>query len=1031
MIRKNIFLFVFAFLLIVPALACGGDDEEATATPEIRTDNQTGDTGGETADSTAPLPPRVTRVYDPNLDDWTVLVYLDGDNNLEEPALLDMNEMEAAGSSDSVNVLVQIDRIEGETSADGNWTDTRRYKIEGDNDFNRITSPIVMEMGEVNMGDPNSLVDFITWGVTNYPANRYALVLWDHGAGWFGVAFDDSSPNGDGLTLPDLNTALSQALNETGIGQLDVIGFDACLMGQLDVYQQMQPYGLYAVGSEELVPGLGWDYTAILETLYADSQMDGATWSQNIVSDFINFYTKIEPDPYTTMSAVDLSQFGSLTSAMKNLAVALQANPSQVASAVGDARNGAEGYALIYPEDAEFYAAIDLWHFASILSQRSNNAGVTAAAQDVMEAVDQVVIASEYGSGFTVAKGISLYFPRTVDYFSDRYGSEGPLRDWNNFLASYHGVGLANIPAPEFSIVNVLSDLAGVQQPAYMDVEITGNDIENVVLIGGRYENGRQQLLTYDNLIPEPTTLSDGSQLYEWRDGLHQDFFVWQTESPYLYDAGQGDFVTMWPTEYDSPLYTVQGRFRRAGSSEYADANLVFDTEQGLLSGVWTFQGESRSAPNELFPEPGDEFQVYNLFIEADGSLSSEPGITVTFDDNAQVYYTWLPLTSGDYFLGFSAKSISGETATDSRDFTVNNDNLVAGYKAYLDPYLGFQFLYPEGWYAPSYSNGQLYTYDIATGTTSFNVYLYPNAGSATAESLKAQTLEIFGNPTLEFENTIVIGGVDGTGTVYSYEGNDGAHTGFLLTFVSDGVGYVVDMDGLTTDEQTNLDVLSTLIDSWVFQPVGFGLPPGVGGTAVSPAPSSSSNTETTYNETFDSAGDWATGGDGDVNGAVTGGVYDLYVSADTGIFWTTGGQEFGDGIYEVEATQVEGPLNNGFGMLFRVDNDNGDFYVFEVSGDGYVWIGSCYDNCNQVEALVEGGWFASSAVNQGLNQTNFLRVETSGPVMTFYVNGIEVGRVSDPSLTSGDIGLFVETLGEPGVRVEFDNFIVTATSGK
>ncbi len=1024
MFRKYPLIWLLV-LLLLPALACGGD-EEATPTPEVRPADQTStDSSNEDGSNLVPVPPRVTRVFDPALPDWTVMVYIDGDNNLEEPALLDMNEMEAAGDSDQVNVLVQIDRIPGETSADGNWTDTRRYKIEGDNDPNRITSPVVMQMGEVNMGDPASLTDFVSWGITNYPANRYALVLWNHGAGWFGVAFDDSSPGGDGLIMPELNQALSQALNQTGAGLLDVIGFDACLMGQMEVYQQVQPYALYAVGSEELVPGLGWDYEAILSRLYAEAEMDGRKWSEGIVADFINFYTKIAPDEFTTMSAVDLSQYGTLTTAVTDLANSLRANPSAVASAVGDARNGAEGYALIYPEDAEFYAAIDLWHFASILAQRSRDSAVTAAAQKVMQAVESVVVATDHGAGFTQANGISIYFPRTLDYFSQRYASETPLRPWSDFLASYHGIGLANIPAPQFDILNVLSDQAGIQQPAYLDVEITGQDIENVLLVGGRYQNGGQHLLTYDYLIPEPTALSDGSLLYEWRDGLHKDFFVWQTESPYLYDVDRGDFVAMFPTEYNSPLYSVQGRYRRAGTSEYFDANLVFDTDAGQLSGVWTFQNDSRAAPNEIFPQPGDEFQIYDLYLESDGNLSAQPGLTVTFDNNNLVYYTWLPLTSGDYFLGFLARNISGETTSDARDFQVNNDNLIAGYKAYLDPYLGFQFLYPEGWYAPTYGNGVLYTYDIETNNTTFNLYLYPNAGGATADSLKTQTLETFGNPTVEFENPITIGGVAGTGTAYSYEGDNGSHVGFLLSFVNGGVGYVIDVDGLATDENVTLNTIGTLIDSWVFQPVGFGLPPGIGFTADASAQPSPAEVAS-YNDTFDGVGSWATGSNDEVSGQVAGGVYELEVTADSGIYWTTGGQDFGNGTYEVAATAVDGPLNNGYGMLIRLDGESNSFYAFEVSSDGYVWIGRCDDGCNNVEALVSGGWFASNAVNQGLNQTNFLRVEAKGPAMIFYLNGVEVGRASDSTLTGGDIGLFVETLGDPGVRVWFDNFLFT-----
>ena len=128
------------------------------------------------------------------------------------------------------------------------------------------------------MGDPQVLADFISWGIQSFPANRYALILWDHGAGWSGIAYDGDAPTfdgGDHISLPDLQGALEQGLAEAGVPALDVIGFDACLMGQLDVFQAVRPFSHYAVGSEELTPGQGWDYEALLRTLYANSDVDG------------------------------------------------------------------------------------------------------------------------------------------------------------------------------------------------------------------------------------------------------------------------------------------------------------------------------------------------------------------------------------------------------------------------------------------------------------------------------------------------------------------------------------------------------------------------------------------------------------------------------------------------------------------------------------------------------------------------------------------------------------------------------------
>jgi len=178
--------------------------------------------------------------------------------------------------------------------------------------------------------------------------------------------------------------------------------------------------------------------------------------------------------------------------------------------------------------------------------------------------------------------------------------------------------------------------------------------------------------------------------------------------------------------------------------------------------------------------------------------------------------------------------------------------------------------------------------------------------------------------------------------------------------------------------------------------------------------------------ETFDTQGRWGTGSSADVEGRVKDGVYEMLVKNNHGLYSATAGQEFANAIYEVEVTQVDGPLNNGFGLLFRVDEVSDTFYVFEISGDGYVWIGYCNNRCDDEDIpLVGGDWFQSPVIRQGLQQTNQLKAIVEGSKMTFYINGIEVGRSSDSRLTEGDVAVMVETLGQRGVRVIFDNFKV------
>ncbi len=185
------------------------------------------------------------------------------------------------------------------------------------------------------------------------------------------------------------------------------------------------------------------------------------------------------------------------------------------------------------------------------------------------------------------------------------------------------------------------------------------------------------------------------------------------------------------------------------------------------------------------------------------------------------------------------------------------------------------------------------------------------------------------------------------------------------------------------------------------------------------------------YVETFNAQGKWGVGHSDDVLGMVSNGFYDMTVKDNYGLYLATAGENFSDGIFEVEATQLSGPLNNGYGMLIRVDYDTDSYYVFEVSGDGFIWIGYCTDLCNEVsESLVGGGWFRSPAVRQGLLETNHLKVLAEGSRLAFFVNGMQVGRTSDSRLIEGDVAVTVETLGRGDVRVGFDNFVVTPPEG-
>lgn len=758
--------------------------------------------------------PQPTPTYDPTLPDWTLLIYMSAANNLDSAALADLNEMEAAISSARVRVVVQLDRANGAT----------RYQIAPDNDPGQFTAVPQQELGPSNMGEAATLRDFLVWGGQTFPANRYALLLWDHGAGWQGVAFDDQP---DHLTLPELETAVSQALSQTGIGQLDLIAFDACLMSQLDVLQTLHATAAYAVASAELTPGQGWDYQTLLSHLAANPQVDGATLAGQMVSDFAQTYSQATPNEFVTMSAIDLARLPAVTWSVETLAATLLTQGRLAAGAIGDAQSGATALAYAYTDAPDPFAALDLRRFAQILAQRSPEPAVQQAAEAVVAAVETAVMTHWQGRGWPNSGGINLYFPRQRAVYTPEYGRVTPLPTWNRFLNSYYDVALDDFPPPSVTLTSQLRDVVGVQSPAYFDFEIAGREMSHVLLLAGRYnEDGRRYLLEYDYLIPEATTLPDGSRLYAWHDGLHEDFFIWDTQVTYLYDGGgQGGFIIMWPTTANGPVFTVPGRYRPADRATFQEASLTFDHQLGQLTGVWSRSGENGAV--ELSPGPGDEFQVYDFYLEGEG-ISRQPGGSLFFDGAGLLYFDWRPLPDGAYFLGFAAQNLAGVSSQTLTDLTVVNSTAVPHSRAYLDPYLGFQFLYPDTWYTPIYSGTLLYTSNL-TGTTQMQLSIYPNLRrDLDVNALQQQTLAQFGRVDVLFSDEVAIAGMRGLRTVYGYrQANEAERTGIFVAFVQGNTGFVLDVDGPIEQEGETITAVSQLLTSWQFTGAGFGLQPG------------------------------------------------------------------------------------------------------------------------------------------------------------------------------------------------------------
>ncbi|MBU7044102.1 MAG: hypothetical protein HXS47_10965 [Theionarchaea archaeon] len=405
---------------------------------------------------------------------WTVMVYLDGDNNLESAAIDDFNEMEAIGSSSAVNIVVQFDRCGAYDNSNGDWQTTRRYYITKDpQGYNStIVNTELSDLGEINMGDRSSLEDFITWGKTQYPAHHYLLVLWDHGSGWKkpsseaikSVCVDDT--DADELTLAEIKLALN-ASTCSGDCPLDILGFDACFMGMLEIDYELLPYAHYRVGSQEYEPQDGWNYYALCNFLKSSPLATPATVAKAIVSTYMDFYG---PRGVETQSAVHLNPTGTVVDTFDVLSLHLtgaMAHRSQIEQA---------------RENVEFFSDldyIDLHHFAGLLKAYVGHKAIKKDAYLLMKAIDDAVIAEGHGFMNRNAHGISVYFPIGSAGYSTEYETKTKLAQdtfWDEFLQQYY--------SGSYSLSAVLEATPDSVKPGdLVTVSMTvTNDLSNTVM---------------------------------------------------------------------------------------------------------------------------------------------------------------------------------------------------------------------------------------------------------------------------------------------------------------------------------------------------------------------------------------------------------------------------------------------------------------------------------------------------------------------------------------------------------------------
>ncbi|MDO5455688.1 MAG: clostripain-related cysteine peptidase [Eubacteriales bacterium] len=364
----------------------------------------------------------------------TIMVYMCG-TDLESNSGMgtsDLQEMAAAKIADNVNLLVY-------TGGCAKWRNN--IVSSSQNQIYQVKSGglklLSKNEGNAPMTSPDNLSGYIKWCASKFPADRYELILWDHGGGSTGgFGYDEKNKRSGSMSLG----GISKALRDGGV-KFDFIGFDACLMATMENALMLNSYGDYLIASEETEPGVGWYYTDWLSALSRNTSMPTLEIGKNIVDTFVDTCARKCQGQKTTLSVVDLAElagtaparFSSFSKSVTGLIE--QKNYQQVSQARNQTREFASSSRI---------DQVDLVHLAK-------NMG-TPEGEELASALRAAVKYNRTSLNMANAYGLSIYFPyrtsaKYVDSMSQTYSEIGMDADYTKCIRQFASMQVSGMAA--------------------------------------------------------------------------------------------------------------------------------------------------------------------------------------------------------------------------------------------------------------------------------------------------------------------------------------------------------------------------------------------------------------------------------------------------------------------------------------------------------------------------------------------------------------------------------------------------------
>ena len=366
---------------------------------------------------------------------WTVMVYMSGDNNLENYVVKDIEEeLGLVGSNADIKILALADRGPGYDTSRGDWQTTKLFKVKQGMKAN--SREAVADWGERDMGDPQTLIDFVIWSKKNYPAAHYALYFWGHSWNWEpGWTMRDYTTNQDTLDYDTLDygeiKAALKFLHSIDMDFIDMVGFDGCNMASIEIYKLWQGHATAVAASEDYVNWNGIEYDVVLSQLVANPDM---TADQVAMA---SAQSAIIQGGEKTFSAVAVDdRLDALLDAVDEFALALN-------NGLAEYR---KQYRLAFGETSHMWKAKmdkDLYDMAYEINRLVSDPDIQSKSQSVMNAIDSVVLWEGHANDYKDVYGITInqiskasvthedydYYRSTIDFALQSA--------WDEFLDAY------------------------------------------------------------------------------------------------------------------------------------------------------------------------------------------------------------------------------------------------------------------------------------------------------------------------------------------------------------------------------------------------------------------------------------------------------------------------------------------------------------------------------------------------------------------------------------------------------------------